>query len=386
MKHFTLDRLLLQILNKAEPYSAFFVSLGMKKCWISTLALILSLHSFAQITPVGFHPQEYIDLLDLGAKSYAGKDSCNTATMLYRSPEVGLKNIFDVWLRPDQTAVICIRGTVQHASSWLENFYAAMTPAIGKIQVNDSTTFTYKFAEDPKAAVHVGWTIGLAHMAPEMVSQIKKLYTEKNVKNIIIFGHSQGGALSFLATSYLYYLQLEGGLPKDISFKTYCSAAPKPGNLYYAYDYDYITRNGKSYTVVNAADWVPESAFSIQTLDDFNGVNPFTNIKPALKKQKMLVRWYLNGVYNKLDKGSAKANKRFSKFLGKKLYPQVKKYLPQLKEPTYASSMNYMRAGVPIVLITDSTYHKTFDKPADQVFQHHLFEPYAWLVRKIYLQ
>ena len=358
----------------------------MKKSWIFLITLFLSLNVSAQITPVGFHPQEYIDLLDLGAKSYFGKDSCNTATMLYRSPEVGLKNIFDVWLRPDQTAVICIRGTVVNTSSWLENFYSAMTPAIGKLQVNDSTSFTYKLAEDPKASVHVGWMIGLAHMAPGMVKQINKIYTEKNVKNIIIFGHSQGGALSFLTTSYLYYLQQEGGIPKDISFRTYCSAAPKPGNLYYAYDYDYITRNGKSFTIVNAADWVPESGFSIQTLDDFNAINPFTNIKPTLKKQKMLARWYLNGVYNKLDKGSAKANKRFTKYLGKKLYPQVKKYLPQLREPVYATSMNYMRAGIPIVLITDSSYHAKFNKPADQLFQHHFFEPYEWLVRNIYLQ
>jgi hypothetical protein len=48
--------------------------------------------------------------------------------------------------------------------------------------------------------------------------------------------------------------------------------------------------------------------------------------------------------------------------------------------------MNYMRAGVPIVLITDSSYHVKFDKPADQLFQHHFFEPYEWLVRRIYLQ
>lgn len=358
----------------------------MRKFWLAAFCIIFTLQSIAQVSPSGFNAKEYLDLLDLGSKSYSGKDSCNTARMLYRSPETGLKNLFDVWLRDDQSIVICIRGTVQHASSWLENFYSAMVPAKGTIQVNDSTRFNYTLALDPKASVHAGWTIGLAHMAPGIVAQINKLYAEKNARNFIIFGHSQGGALSFLTTSYLYYLQQAGQLPSDISFKTYCSAAPKPGNLYYAYDYDYITRNGKSYTVVNSADWVPESAFTIQTLEDFNTVNPFGNIKPALKNQKMLVRWYLNSVYNKLDKSSSKANKRFTKYLGHKLYPQVKKYLPQLREPVYASSLNYMRAGIPVVLLADTAYHTQFDKPASQVFQHHLFEPYAWLTKMIYMK
>lgn len=348
------------------------------------ILFLLPAFASAQINP-GFDPNEYINLMELSNNSYAKKDSAPGALFVYRSPEVGLKNEFDVWLRSDNTGIINIRGTVQHISSWLENFYSAMVPAKGSLQINDSTTFNYTLAADPKAAVHVGWTIGLAHMAPGIVEQISRLYKEKAVRNFIITGHSQGGALSFLTTSYLYYLRESGGLPKDIQFKTYCSAAPKPGNLYYVYDYDYITRNGMSFTVVNTADWVPESGFTVQTLSDFNQVNPFTNIKPALKKQKMMVRWYLNGVYNKLDKGSTKANKRFNKYLGRKLFPQVKKFLPQLREPAYASSLNYMRAGIPIVLQTDSAYHKKFDKPADQVFQHHFYEPYIWLTKKIYL-
>jgi hypothetical protein len=351
---------------------------------VLTILLLPALSLKAQQAS-GFNAQEYIDLLGISNAYYIKKDTTSTATFFYRSPEVGLKNQFDVWLRNDNTGVISIRGTVQHFSSWLENFYSAQVPATGSIQVNDSTVFKYKLAEDQKASVHVGWTIGLAHMGPGIIEKIRQLYQEKKVTNFILIGHSQGGALAFLTSSYIYYLQQDGSLPKELNFHTYCSAAPKPGNMYYAYDYDYIMRNGKSYTVVNTADWVPESGFTIQSLNDFNPVNPFTNIKPALKKQKILVRWYLNGVYNKLDKSSAKANKRFTKYLGKKLFPQVKKFLPQLKEPVYANSLNYMRAGIPIVLQTDSAYHAKFDKPADQIFQHHLFDPYIYLVNKIYL-
>jgi len=333
----------------------------------------------------GFDPKEYIELLELSNNSYIRKDSVANAVFMYRSPETGLKNEFDIWLRKDNTGIINIRGTVQHVSSWLENFYSAMTPATGKLQINDSTVFRYNLAESPAASVHVGWTIGLAHMAPDMVEKINWLAREKGVRNFIIFGHSQGGALSFLTTSYLYYLQQEGSLSGEYTFKTYCSAAPRPGNLYYAYDYDFITRNGKSFTVVNSADWVPELGFTLQTLQDFNPVNPFAGVKTTLKKQKMLARWYLNSVYTKLDNSSAKASRRFTKYLGQKLYPQVKKFLPQLREPEYVHSLNYMRSGIPIVLRADSAYHAKFDKPADQVFQHHLYEQYTWLTRHIYL-
>lgn len=371
-------------LNKRCKTLPFVVYLRMRFLKILIIILLPGLTLKAQPAN-GFNAQEYVDLLGISNAFYLKKDSTSTATLQYRSPEVGLKNQFDVWLRNDNTGIISIRGTVQDISSWLENFYSAQVAATGSIQVNDSTIFKYKLAEDPKASVHVGWMIGLAHIAPGIKEKINQLNKEKLVTHFIIMGHSQGGALAFLTTSYLYYLQQDGTLSKDLNFRTYCSAAPKPGNLYYAYDYDFITRNGKSYTVVNTADWVPESGFTIQTLNDFNPVNPFTNIKPALKKQKPVVRWYLNGVYNKLDRSSAKANKRFTKYLGKKLFPQVKKFLPQLKEPAYASSLNYMRAGIPIVLQTDSAYHAKFDKPAGQVFQHHLFDPYIYLANKIYL-
>ena len=333
----------------------------------------------------GFNPKEYLELLNLSNQSYIRKDSVPEAVFVYRSPELGLKNEFDIWLRKDNTGIINIRGTVQHVSSWLENFYSAMTPAKGNIQINDSTVFRYKLAEDSAAAVHVGWTIGLAHMAPDIVDRINRLAKEKGVRNFVIFGHSQGGALSFLTTSYLYYLQQEGSLSREYQFKTYCSAAPRPGNLYYAYDYDFITRNGKSFTVVNSADWVPELGFTLQTLQVFNPVNPFSMVKATLKKQKMLARWYLNSVYNKLDNSSARASRKFTKYLGDKLYPQVKKFLPQLREPEYVNSLNYMRAGIPIVLRADPAYHAAFDKPAEQVFQHHLYDQYAWLTRHIYL-
>jgi hypothetical protein len=64
----------------------------------------------------------------------------------------------------------------------------------------------------------------------------------------------------------LKHYQTTGKIPKDIRFKTYCSAAPKPGNLYFSYDYEADNQIGWSFTVVNGADWVPELPVSIHPL------------------------------------------------------------------------------------------------------------------------
>ncbi len=347
--------------------------------------LFFSFQVSAQSLQPGFNAREYNDLLLLAELQYLNKDSSVPHYEIqYRSPEMGLKNRWDLWLRDDNVGIISIRGTVGDISSWLENFYSVMVPATGRLQINDSTSFDYRLAENPQAAVHTGWTIGLAYLGPDISEKITTLGKEKNVSEFIIFGHSQGGALAFLTTSYLHYLQKNGSLPSNYSFKSYCSAAPKPGNLYYAYDFDYITRGSKAFTIVNSDDWVPETPFSVQTLEDLNAVSPFSNIDAVFARQKMLARWYLKGMYNKMDKGSKKARNRFEKYLGKKLYPMIKKSLPQFKEPVYAGTMNYMRAGTPIVLLTDSVYKEKFKGAKDKIWIHHGLAPYKYLANEIY--
>ena len=326
----------------------------------------------------GFDAKEYLGLLQIA------ENRSTDYSLGYRSPEVGMLNRWDLWLRNDHRgAVIAIRGTVGESLSWLENFYAAMTPAIGSLELNDSTRFDYRLAADEKAMVHVGWLVGVAYLAPTVIDKIRQTY-QNGIHEFIIFGHSQGGALSFLMRSYLYYLQQKGDLPADIVFKTYCSAAPKPGNTYYAYDFDFITRGGWAFTIVNAADWVPETPFSIQTPDDLNAINPFANLDGTLKRQSFLARLYLKGQYHRLRRRTRKAAKAFRGVLGDKVYQRVKRSLPGLREPTYTGANNYQRAGVPIVLEPDSEYYRRFAAPPDRIFQHHLLAAYAWLVNKYY--
>jgi hypothetical protein len=303
---------------------------------------------------------------------------------VYRSPVTGLKNRWELWYENEKPiAAISIRGTIQDGLSWLENFYAAMVPASGSLQINDSTKFDYRLAADSGSMVHVGWLLGLAHMAPGIMSQVRASYV-KGYKDFYLFGHSQGGALAYLLLSYLHYQQAAGNLPADIQWKTYCSAAPKPGNLYYAYDFDFITRGGWAFNTVNSADWVPETPFSTQTFRDFNRSNPFSNIDQVLGRQSFFARIYLKSKFKKMERATDKAQKKFTDYLGKMVEKQVKKALPQYQPPVYAQGNNYQRAGVPIVLIPDGAYWKRFPNNPQQVFTHHLLEPYYQLSKLYY--
>lgn len=356
---------------------------------------ILFLQTFttqAQKLIPGFDAAEYLDLLAVCEKTHTDsivpgikEGSKLRYELIYRSAEMGLKNRWEYWIREDGIGVISIRGTVQHPTSWMANFYAAQVAASGSLQINDSTVFNYKLANDDRAAVHVGWTIGLAHLGPDIKRVITQMYQEKKTTQFIVMGHSQGAALAFLVTSYLHYLREAKELPADLNFKSYCSAAPKPGNMYYAYDFDFISRGGKAFTIVNTADWVPESGFTVQTLDDFNIGNPFSNIAALLGSQKTVVRWYLKSMFHKMDKSTKKAQGRLDKYLGYKIYSQVTKILPQLREPKYAGTSNYMRAGIPIVLQPDDAYRAKFPDDEKKTFLHHLFEPYKMMINKYYV-
>jgi hypothetical protein len=223
-------------------------------------------------------------------------------------------------------------------------------------------------------------------MAADIEGKIKEHYA-KGVKEFILTGHSQGAGITYLLRSYLFYRTKAGALPADIVYKTYCSAAPKPGNLFYAYDYDFINRGGWAFTVVNAADWVPETPFSVQQFADLNPLNPFVGIKSTLRKQKYFIRIYAGLVYNKLNNSTTKAAKRYRKYLGKKVGGQVHKQLPQLQSLEYSRTLNYMRAGTPVILMPDSVYYQRFPNDPNKgvgIWTHHTYDAYVQLINKDY--
>jgi hypothetical protein len=343
-----------------------------------TIAIFLNLSAQQRLKP-GFDAGEYRNLLKIMERQI---DSTKNPYTLpypagfdcrYKSDKTGLDNSWSLWTGKG-IVVISLNGTTAKPESWLENFYSAMVPATGKIKIDSTGYLKYKMAEDSNAYIHAGWLIGVMSMAPDIVEKMREYY-DKGYRNFIIAGHSQGGGMAFLLRSYLEYL--DNPLPEDIIMKTYCSAAPKPGNLYYAYDFAYITFGGWGLRVVNTMDWVPEVPFGIQSLKDANDTNPFSSIKGSLKGVPVYEKIYIKSVYNKLDRSTAKAQKRYTKYLGKKSFTLVKKHLPDAVMPEFTGSYSYITAGTPVILRPGQAYINNYmAKQKKTIFLHHLYYPY----------
>lgn len=305
-------------------------------------------------------------------------------TNIYRSKEIGLTNQWALYKNTKNNIhEIVIRGTVNRGSSWLANYYAAMISANGTIQLNRTKKIKYHFADDDRATVHAGWTIASLYLMEEIKPKIDSLYKHNN-KEFIISGHSQGGVITYLITANLRQMQLKGELPQDIVFKTYALAPPKPGNLYFTYQYEKMTQ-AWSYSVSNVQDWVPEVPPTTQTLKDFNPISPFseTEISKAMKKISWPKRMFAKGIFNKISNPTEKSNERYQKYLGGFVFKMIHKQLPELVEPTYSDNSDYNRCSNPVILdgLQDKAYQEQFDKP-ENIMSHHLPPAYLYLLKK----
>ena len=334
----------------------------------------------------GFDKEEYRELLKVSSRQ--GDTLYNPDLpapqrfrRIYRSEVMGLDNRWELWLAPDSTAAISIRGTTRKQESWMENLYAAMVPASGSLQLAKDFTFPYTLSTHPQSAVHAGWLMGTAFIARDLLPRLDSLQ-RAGICDILIIGHSQGGAIACLLSAYLSELKSAGKINGRLKFKTYASAAPKAGNLYFAYDYENKYKNGWAFNVVNAADWVPEAPFSIQTLNDFNKANPFTQVDASLKKLPFTKRIAARYVYNNLRKPTEKAQRRFQRMLGKRVSDQVRKFLPEFVAPEFFPSSNYVRTGTPVILYPQQDYHTRFPDDEKKIWTHHAFEPYLYLTEK----
>jgi pimeloyl-ACP methyl ester carboxylesterase len=257
-----------------------------------------------------------------------------------------------------------------------------MLPATGTLQLSATRTFTYRLATNPRAAVHAGWLLGMAFQAEGIVHKMDSCY-RRGTRDFLVMGHSQGGAIAFLLTSHLRSLQQQGLLPADIRLKTYCSAGPKPGNLYYAYDYEQATAGGWAVNVLNPADWVPEMPLTVQTPNDFNPTNPFVGAAAMIEKQPFPKNLVARHVYRQLAAPSLRAQRRYQRYLGRYVSKAVGKEVPAYKAPAFYPSSNYMRAGPTVVLPADAAYHSQFPDDPAKLFRHHLFQPYYYLAEKL---
>ncbi|MCA6483190.1 MAG: lipase family protein [Bacteroidota bacterium] len=359
------------------------------------LLVVFSINgSFAQPLTPGYNREELAEILSVSVRTGSGTryftDSNYVASptrfkRTYSSPELGLMNKWELWTDGKSTAVITVRGTVPEPDSWLVNFYAAMIPAKGTIVLPGADTVNYQVADHPRAAVHVGWMISTAYLSRDIRPRLDSLFA-KGYRQLYITGHSQGGGISYLLTAFLRQQQKKGELPAAWQMKTYSTAAPKPGNLFFAYDYEAATAGGWAMNVVNAADWVPELPITVQTVTDANDVNPFKGVDEMISKQKIPTRWAARYVYNRIEKPTRKAQRNFEKYLGKLLGKRVEEKLQGLQVPAFVHSSNYVRTGITVVLQPDADYYSRFPDSDKQIFVHHFHHPYIYLVKKELLE
>jgi hypothetical protein len=364
---------------------------GCRLLGVVLVLLIAASGLHAQALKPGFDKAEYLELLRLHVRMsnpdstfWVGIPQPRQFKLAYRSPVVGLDNRWELWAKAgaQPQVVISIRGTTKVQESWLENLYAAMLPATGELQLSPTRKFAYRLATNPQAAVHAGWLLGMAFQAEGVLHKLDSCY-RRGTRDVLIMGHSQGGAIAYLLTSHLRSLQAQGQLPADIRIKTYCSAAPKPGNLYYAYDYERATQGGWAVNVVNPADWVPETPLTVQTTSDFNITNPFVGVGAIIKKQPFSKRVVARYAFGQLAAPSRRAQRRYQRYLGGYVGKAVKKSLPRYQAPAYYPSSNYVRVGPTIVLPADAAYYAKYPNDPKQLFRHHLFQPYYYLAEKL---
>ncbi|MCV9927041.1 lipase family protein [Flavobacterium sp. LS1R49] len=363
----------------------------LKSVVIFFYVLLTFSQSKAQNLKPGFDKAEYRELIYIATRSTESPEKAKSiplpehSRLVYKSKPMGLDNQWELWLKDGNTAVLCTRGTTEKGESWLANLYAAMTPAKGELKITNSDIFQYELSSDKNAAVHTGYLLSTAFISRDMLPKIDSCY-KAGIKNFIIMGHSQGGGISYLLTAHFYNLQSKGVLPADIRFKTYCSAAPKPGNLYFAYDYERKTQNGWAFNVVSAVDWVPQTPFSVETPEDLPRVSPIPLVEETIKNQPLFKRMFLNMVYGKLTSPSQKTVNTYQRLLGKEMGKRVKKLLPEFVPPSFYNSNNYVRTGNTIVLYpnpNDKIYYEKFPNDSKDLMIHHSFPPYLYLLNQL---
>jgi hypothetical protein len=299
----------------------------------------------------------------------------------HRTPSLGLDNRADIWIRKDSTAVITLRGTTADMGSILEDFYCAMVPAKGVVKTAKDRSFEYILASDERSAVHAGFLIGFAYLAEYLEPQIKQLHDD-GYRKFIIGGHSQGGALCYYFSAWLMQMKKRSVYP-DISVKTYASAAPKMGNMYFAYDYDNAHLSQWSFSIVNTADPVPEMPFTTQQVDiDMNEPNPILNLMKRFDELPFFKRIMLKSAFNKMKKNAKKSSDAYQKYLGNYVGRFIYNLLPDLQLPGAVGSTYFVRPGVPIILAVNEKYWNYY-KDGPKYF-HHGIDPYRFLLREYF--
>ena len=290
--------------------------------------------------------------------------------LVFSSPVMGpFDNMWQLWKSTDQYAVL-IRGTVIKTGSIIEDLMAVMIPAQGDLPAG-SVALPYRLAADPKAGVHLGFALGMAILLCDGANGIlAKLGTlVPDGASLLIAGHSQGAALATLCRSFLHYSPILA--EKQLRYKTYLYAQPKPGNDHYGWDFESLACNPDlCFRLTNPQDWVPQVPLTIQLLGSLNEPNPLSTFPRAIEAKIIehgieALREHLIGVH--LAKHQAQFQQLEQVLKAQTLQPTKPAALGT--SPPILPTLNFVNCGSPITL--PGTPGVNPSDPKDFLWQHH---------------
>lgn len=306
---------------------------------LTSALLCMRIASMAQLQ-LGFDPAEARDLSALCTthtfKELYGDDGAVIPAgfkRVYESPVMGMDNKFQLFRKGD-LAVLEIRGSTSNPMSWMENVQAAMIPATGTIRINERA-FNYSFAKDTAASVHAGYALGIACIADAAVARLNDL-AASGVRDILLTGHSQGGALTILLRAYLHHLP-EGKLDAHLRFKAYAFANPMVGNRAFTEDFTAAMASGLGcFSLVNPADPVTRMPL---TYDDGRLVSTDRVFAVVTGQEPLDVMGRVRSAAIRMMRGTITgANTMISESVEKRIAGTV----GQVQMPTYRNEINYM--------------------------------------------
>ncbi len=346
----------------------------------------------------GFDPAEAIDLVTLTAfVEGEAIDPPTGWTMVFQpaKPFVLFDNFWQLWKHaPSGRYAVVVRGTVPKAGSVIEDLLAIMYPAHAYLDLG-SANFTYQFATDPDATVHMGFALGAFFLLldPEsdgangIAANLAKFVPPGS--DVFIAGHSQGAALAMLIHSYLAYPNPATG-NLHYAYKNYAFAQPKPGNDHYAYDYEQaVARQFYGYRVTNPLDWVPQVPLTIQGLSNINKPNPISVMLPMPRLAHTLLDAPIQEAAKFLfDRASAAAIDHFAPHIAALKTSIVNQNLhnagaadANVAPALPVFSFYFTNAGAEIALVPDAAM---CPDPNDAWCQHHAIN-YLKLIKKTFV-
>ncbi len=258
----------------------------------------------------------------------------------YTSGIFGMDNRYQIYVN-GEVAVINFRGSTEKQLSWIQNFYASMIPAKGVMTV-DGEKFNYCFAKDKEAAVHSGYALGIAFLYKELLFQIDNL-NARGIHDIILTGHSQGGALANMFRAYVENLPATALSPEN-DFKTYAFAAPMIGNKFFSEEYNRrYAADSTSYNIVNSEDLIPTFPLSY---NDTNFVQDNVNALIFGKEPFSMKRLIMEGGVKLFD---TKIN-RLMNYVGSSADKKIDKEVAPVQLPPFVADINYFRLGERVML------------------------------------